>query len=550
MAEVPSLSDDVAAQVLRGFEISLYRWNLVTDELRWSGPDSALLRATGLASLRSGAAFAEIREDGGERGAWAMTAQPGDTARFVFAVPTGVAAVTWIEDQARRCDFDGVPHVAGVLHRISAPRAVRGPAGRPGSEREMRAQLLDFLARAGTGDDRNYVLFGIDNLRDLNRALGPDTTDEIIAEVEARLAAVRPLRSQYGRVGSAKFALAEIGSDAQALATIVRRLMDAVGRREIETSAGPVTVTVSAGICHAPRGTRLPSDPLANALIAYDEARIGRVEGLRFARTGNGPTSLRDRYVSAARIVMDAIAEDRMTVAFQPVVRAADPGTVAFHECLVRILDRDGGIVPAASFMPAIEHLGLIRQVDRAVLRAVLGTLGDHPGQRLAVNISPQSMHDSEWFSIFERGLADLTDAGDRLIIEVTETSAMLDPARTLAFMNRVRGHGCAFALDDFGAGYTSFKHFRDFRFDAVKIDGSFVGGIAANPDNQLLVRTLVSIASHFSMFTVAEFVEQDADADWLRGAGIDCLQGFRFGQPEIAPDWLRLRHMTSRRRA
>lgn len=541
-------ADDVTTEVLEGFEISLYRWNLLTDRLDWVGSETALMQATGLDDIASGTAFAEHREDGGERTAWALAARHGETARFVFAVPVGIAGVTWIEEQAKRWDIDGVPHVTGVLRRAAAPRGARTAPAR--GEREGRAELLDILNRAGRGQDRSLTLLAIDSIRDLTRALGLDVVDEIVAEVEARLSVAKMPRSETGRIAGGKFALVESGSDPQTLAQDIRRIMDVIGRKEIATALGPVTVSVSAGVCHVPRGAALPADPIASALVALDEARIGRIEGLRFARPGTGSAATREKYASGARLVMDAIAEGRMTIAFQPVVRSDETGTVAFNECLCRILDREGTVVPAGSFMPSIEHLGLIRHVDRTVLRATLATLAGHPDQRLSVNLSPQSMHDSEWLSILESEAAATPGLVDRLILEVTESSAMLDPARTLGFMNRVRALGCAFALDDFGAGYTSFRHFRDFRFDAVKIDGSFVTGIARNRDNQILVNTLVSIADHFSMFTVAEFVENDEDAAFLQGIGIDFLQGYRYGVPTLNPAWLSAGKEVTRLRA
>ena len=119
-----------------------------------------------------------------------------------------------------------------------------------------------------------------------------------------------------------------------------------------------------------------------------------------------------------------------------------------------------------------------------------------------------------------------------RLIFEITEAAAIQDAGQTIDFMNHVRTTGCAFALDDFGAGATGFKYFRDFRFDMVKIDGSFIGGVAKTRDAQVLVECLAAVARHFEMLTVAERVEQQADADRLRGHGIDCLQGWLCGRP------------------
>ena len=105
-------------------------------------------------------------------------------------------------------------------------------------------------------------------------------------------------------------------------------------------------------------------------------------------------------------------------------------------------------------------------------------------------------------------------------------------------FMLELQGHGVSFALDDFGAGYTSFRYLRDFCFDMIKIDGQFIRKIAEEPDNQILAAALQAIAHHFDMFTVAESVETADDAAFLIDMGIDCLQGYYFGAPTIVPPW------------
>ena len=127
----------------------------------------------------------------------------------------------------------------------------------------------------------------------------------------------------------------------------------------------------------------------------------------------------------------------------------------------------------------------------------------------------------------------------ERLILEITESSAMLMPDIVRVFMADLQLRGVSFALDDFGAGYTAFRYLRDFDFDVLKIDGQFIRGVAGNPDNQVLCRALISIARHFEMFTVAEFVETDEDAQWLIQSGIDCMQGYYFGAPTLQPWWV-----------
>src|SRR5690606_10175489 len=134
------------------------------------------------------------------------------------------------------------------------------------------------------------------------------------------------------------------------------------------------------------------------------------------------------------------------------------------------------------------------------------------------------------------RGIRADPTVAERLILEITESSAMVMPDAVTVFMADLQAEGISFALDDFGAGHTSFRYLREFYFDILKIDGQFIRGIATSPDNQCLTSALLSIGRQFDMFTVAESVENAADAAWLTEAGIDCMQGYYFGAPTGTP--------------
>lgn len=234
--------------------------------------------------------------------------------------------------------------------------------------------------------------------------------------------------------------------------------------------------------------------------------------------------------------VAQALAQGRVVFHYQPAVRAANPRFPAFYESLARLRQRNGEICPAGAFLPLVESGPIGRAIDRLALADALATLRANPGVRLAINMSPRSMGDAEWLDILAEGTRRDRGACGRLIVEMTEAAAMQDPGQTLDFMEHVRRSGCAFALDDFGAGATSFRYFRDFRFDVVKIDGGFIAGIAATRDAQVLVECLIAVARHFEMVTVAERVETAADAEWLRAIGVDCLQGWLYGRPSAVP--------------
>lgn len=236
--------------------------------------------------------------------------------------------------------------------------------------------------------------------------------------------------------------------------------------------------------------------------------------------------------------VAEALAEDRVRLAYQPVVRAGTDRRLAFYEGLARLIDRSGNTIPAGDFMPLIENHPLCRALDCAALKLGLETLESTPDIRLSINLSPRTIGCEAWLDTLDEGLASAPDIAERLIVEITEGSAMVEPEPVRAFMAGCQARGISFALDDFGAGQTSFRYLREFRFDMLKIDGQFARNISNDPDNRALITAMVGMARHFEMFTVAEHVTNPADAACLAELGVDCLQGYHFGAPSRQRPW------------
>lgn len=235
-------------------------------------------------------------------------------------------------------------------------------------------------------------------------------------------------------------------------------------------------------------------------------------------------------------MVREAIDLRRMRLAYQPVVLTRDPERVAFHEGLIRVLDPNGRMIPARDFIGAVEDTEIGREIDCIALELGLGALARHPDVRLSINMSARSIGYPRWMRAFRKGLAAGPTVGERLILEITESSAMLVPELVIAFMEELQAEGVAFALDDFGAGYTAIRYFKDFFFDILKIDGQFIRNIHRDPDNAALTAALLSIGRHFQMFTVAEAVETPEEARFLMNLGVDCLQGYLFGAASLRP--------------
>ncbi|NKB29164.1 MAG: EAL domain-containing protein [Rhodobacteraceae bacterium] len=237
-------------------------------------------------------------------------------------------------------------------------------------------------------------------------------------------------------------------------------------------------------------------------------------------------------------MVRDAVERKSVRLAFQPVIQSARPDRVAFYEGLIRILDPVGRVIPARDFIDAVETQELGRVIDCLALEHGIAALRADPALRLSINMSARSIGYPRWTDTLNAALAQDHTVAARLILEITESSAIVVPEIVQVFMADLQDRGISFALDDFGAGYTAFRYFKQFCFDILKIDGQFIRGIAHDPDNQVMVQAMMAVGQHFEMFTVAESVESAADAAWLTQAGVDCLQGYYFGIPTLEPEW------------
>lgn len=236
--------------------------------------------------------------------------------------------------------------------------------------------------------------------------------------------------------------------------------------------------------------------------------------------------------------VTRAIARRNVRLAYQPIVHASNPLKPAFYEGLIRIMDDTREIIPARDFISIVETLETGRIIDCLALEMGPNTLSECPTLRLSINMSARSIGYPRWMETLEKGLSMDGTIAERLILEITEDSAMMMPELVKVFMANLHKRGISFALDDFGAGFTAFRFLKQFHFDIVKIDGQFIRNINEDTDNQVLTTALVAIANQFDMLSVAECVETPEEMSFLQGVGFDCLQGYVFGRPETVPVW------------
>jgi EAL domain-containing protein (putative c-di-GMP-specific phosphodiesterase class I) len=230
-----------------------------------------------------------------------------------------------------------------------------------------------------------------------------------------------------------------------------------------------------------------------------------------------------------------ALAEDLFVLHYQPIVSLTS-GAVSHHEALLRLADGvDGELVAPGRFLPAAERYGLVLQIDRMVLRETIGLLGATLAGRstpVAVNLSALSVTAADTLRYVEALLRTHDVDPGRLILEVTETAAISDMAKASEFCDGAQRLGCGIALDDFGAGFGSFRYLKRLPFDYLKIDGDFIKALPRSHKDQLVVQALVRVAEGMGKRTIAEYVSGQDTIALLRSYGVDYAQGFAIGRP------------------
>lgn len=402
-------------------------------------------------------------------------------------------------------------------------------------------QALDhaLMDTARFGLSGAFLVVGLDQLAMINSAFGYEAGDAALVEVGERLRACLRATDVIGRVGGDRFGAVLHRCEQREALAAAERAVHEIRRQVVETPAGPVRLTASAGVVMFPHQANTSYDVMAKGEGALRQAKSrGRNCTGLYEMTEAQRRSDRASLDIGAE-VQESLKDGRLVFAYQPIVRSGDH-RVDFHECLLRLRRRNGEILSAGRFVPVIEQLGLMRTLDRYVLDLAIEELRSFPEARLAINISGLTASDRSWLRALVGKLGGREDLACRLVVEITETAALRDIEETARFVRSVRELGCRVALDDFGAGFTTFRHLKALTVDIVKIDGSFVRDIASEPQNRLFVRNLLGLASSLDLTAVAECIETREEAEILADEGASLLQGYYFGKPDLERPWLK----------
>jgi diguanylate cyclase (GGDEF)-like protein len=534
-----------------------YAWDIGSDALMW-GTHAPQVLAVSVAAIATGHAFARLMCAGNtqsRRDAVMRSGQCDAGSGVPYQVQysigaTGAAAPTWIEDTGRWfAGPDGRPARAhGLVRVINERRAheerlsylsrfddLTGEMNRR-QFTEVLADTLQVAIRSRTSFA--MLVVSIDDLARINEAYGFAVGDEVIAAVVVRLRAGMRGGDSLGRLSGNKFGLIlrECGPDD--LAVAAERLLAAMRDKVIRTATGPVAVTASIGGIVAPRHAGTVHELLSRVHEALSTGKLRRRGALEVYRPNVEREAMRRENMRASDAIIASLNERRIVPAFEPVADAVTRRP-AFYETLMRIGRPDGTLIGAHDVMPIAERLGLVRLIDHRMLELVIAELGEVPDLRLSVNVSPASTIDGTWWNALAASLAGKLGLAPRVTVEITETVAIQNLDDTCAFVARVKELGCRVAIDDFGAGCTSFRNMRRLGVDLVKIDGGFVKNLARSQDDQAFARMLIGLARQLGLKTVAEWVQDEASAALLKEWGCDYLQGALIGSATVQRPWV-----------
>ena len=536
---------------------AVYEWTIVDDRLVWSDNAPDVLGLPSAERIGTGRDYASVKDPANTTGRHDIIFNGGGVDRGegvpyevrYALIPEGAASPRRIvvEDTGRwYADADGRPARASGVVRVINDRYEREQRLAFLSRYDEltgyfnRQHLLTTLVEALQEAKRTarpiaFMLVSLDNFALINDSYGFETGDQVFAAAARRLRAQLRDGDAIGRYSGGKLGIVLRNCEEADMHVAAERFHAAIRTGVITTESSSVAATASIGGVSLPRHARTIGEALSRAQESLQVA-----QGLGYGRfVAYAPSATRDaRRVGNAALSSEMVAaldNDRLKLFFQPVV-GIDTRQPVFYEGLLRLERAGGGFTPAVDFIEICERLGLIRLVDTFALGRMIDTLVSTPDVRLSINVSAETVGDGEWLSRLAEAVHRQPDIAKRFIAEITESAVIRNLDEVAHFIATIHDLGGAVAIDDFGAGFSSFRHLRSLDVDIVKIDGAFVENLPRSPDDLAFVRALAELALAFDVQLVAEWVQDEETVALLRQFGVHMLQGSLIGL--AVPEW------------
>ncbi len=434
--------------------------------------------------------------------------------------------------------YDVTPHHA-TPHLLSY-QATHDALTDLANRREFERRLTALVESARSGHRQHVLLYlDLDQFKLINDTCGHVAGDQLLRQIAFLLKNRLRDTDLIARLGGDEFGVLLESCPPEPALQIANGLVRAVSdfrfvwqdtTFEIGASIGLIPITAGSG-----NPTELLRDADSACYVAKDKGR-NRVQAYEA-----GDAALRQRADEMQWVprLRDALENDRFVLYCHTILPLNAGAQGNYCETLVRLIDEEGGIVPPMAFLPAAERYNLMPAIDRWIIRQALALFGKRGGAvpgggntHCFINLSAVSLMDEKLPDFIREQLRLNEVPPGSVCFEITETSAVAHLEIATAFMKSLKEDGCKFALDDFGAGMSSFSYLKNLPVDYLKIDGALVRQIAESPTDCAMVDAINRVGHVMGLATIAEYVENDAILQKLRGLGVDYAQGFGIAEP------------------
>ncbi|MEI8031351.1 MAG: EAL domain-containing protein, partial [Comamonadaceae bacterium] len=377
----------------------------------------------------------------------------------------------------------------------------------------------------------------LDRFKLINDLFGHATGDQVLQQVCKRVSDLLKRDFQIGRVGGDEFVIV-FSETPIVLATLMcKGIIESIGTRQYFVGDNAFSVRGSIGLIEVTSDT-LFNDAMSTADRACRQAKLADNNGLVVYERGAPAFKQHEAELKLIALLATSSATDGLYLEMQPIMSLTSPHESLNFEVLLRMRDADGNAVRTDHLITAGENSGRMGMIDRWVLSTTLAWLNKNYAQMkhmkfVCMNLSGASLNDEKFLQEVYSMLENNPHIVGHLCLEITESVALRDLENTRRFVDKVRGYGAKIALDDFGAGYTSFSYLKEFTADILKIDGSFIVNMNNHPANIAIVEAIVSLAKNLGMKVIAEWAEDTATVQTLTEIGVDYVQGFVVARPQ-----------------
>ncbi|VAW96045.1 diguanylate cyclase/phosphodiesterase (GGDEF & EAL domains) with PAS/PAC sensor(s) [hydrothermal vent metagenome] len=411
--------------------------------------------------------------------------------------------------------------------------------------RQYYSDNLDLIIeRAHEDQSFNIVCMylDLDNFKYINDTLGHMAGDRLLKEVTGLLHNRMRKSDLLARIGGDEFSLVFLDIELDKAANLANEYRQCIKNYKFIENGKAFNVGCSIGLAAMAASMKNKDELLSRADVACHEAKR-KGKNCIHIYDDTDQRAVDSLYVDMgwSQRIKNAIKNDNFVFAKQKIVSTTSNEVFA-EEYLIRMVDDEKqGLIMPAGFLGAAERFDLMPEVDRWVVRNALQTYslgakstGEADMHCISINLSAKSVGHPEIFYVIRESIEEFAINPAKIIFEITEDVAISDFPNAIIFLNKLRAMGCATALDDFGAGYSSFSYLKEFPVDYVKIDGSFIVGIENNKLNYALVKAMHDVCTILHKKTVVEFVENQQALDVLKQIGVDYVQGFFIAKPEL----------------